>query len=213
MSAAVDAALVKQLRERTGAGIMDCKQALAEHGGDVEKAAEWLRHKGVAVAAKKAGRSAQEGLVGSYIHAGGKIGVLVEVNCETDFVARNPEFVALVKDLAMHIAGAPTPPRYVSRDDIPDEVVAAARARFTAEARESGKPEKVLAQIVEGRVQKFCSDATLLDQPFIKDPTVTIGALLTEKIAKIGERIAVRRFVRYRLGEDDSSSQLIAHSS
>jgi elongation factor Ts len=160
----------------------------------------------VAVAAKKAGRVAEQGLIGSYIHAGGKIGVLVEVNCETDFVARNPEFQGLVKDLAMHVAGSATPPRYVSRMEIPADVIARAREQFSAEANQSGKPEKVIAQIVEGRVEKLCADIALLEQPFIKDPSLTIEALITEKIAKIGERIAVRRFVRYRLGEEDISS-------
>jgi elongation factor Ts len=139
------------------------------------------------------------------VHAGGKIGVLVEVNCETDFVARNAEFQNLVKDLAMHVAGSATPPRYVSREAIPAEVIAQARDQFTAEAQQSGKPEKVIAQIVEGRVDKFCSEIALLDQPFIKDPSFTVGALITEKVAKIGERIAVRRFVRYKLGDDSSS--------
>lgn len=204
--AAIDAALVKQLRERTGAGMMDCKQALERHGGDLEKAADWLRERGAAVAAKKAGRAASEGLIGSYVHAGGKIGVLVEVNCETDFVARNPEFQMLVKDLAMHVAGTPITPRYVSRQEIPESILADARQRFTEEARQSGKPDKVLAQIVQGRLDKFSAEISLLDQPFIKDPTLTIDALVTEKIAKIGERISVRRFVRYRLGDDDGSA-------
>lgn len=204
--AAVDAGLVKQLRDKTGAGMMDCKQALEQHGGDLEKAAEWLRQKGSSVAAKKADRTASEGLIGSYVHSGGKIGVMVEVNCETDFVARNPEFQTLVKDLAMHIAGSGTPPRYLSRHDIPADVMAQARERFMAEATQTGKPEKVLAQIVDGRLDKFAAEISLLDQPFIKDSTLTINALITEKIAKIGERIAVKRFVRYRLGEEDSSS-------
>ncbi len=204
--AAVDAALVKQLRERTGAGMMDCKQALAQHGGDLDKAAEWLRERGAAVAAKKAGRSASEGLIGSYVHAGGKIGVLVEVNCETDFVARNPEFQALVKDLAMHVAGTPITPHYVTRKEIPESVLADARARFTEEARQSGKPDKVIAQIVQGRLDKFSAEISLLDQPFIKDPALTIDALVTGKVAKIGERISVRRFVRYRLGDDDGGA-------
>jgi elongation factor Ts len=198
--------MVKQLRERTGAGMMDCKQALAQHGGDLDKAAEWLRERGAAVAAKKAGRSASEGLIGSYVHAGGKIGVLVEVNCETDFVARNPEFQALVKDLAMHVAGTPITPRYVTRKDIPENVLTDARERFTEEARQSGKPDKVIAQIVQGRLDKFSAEISLLDQPFIKDPALTIEALVTEKVAKIGERISVRRFVRYRLGDDDGGA-------
>jgi elongation factor Ts len=200
--AAIDPALVKQLRERTGAGMMDCKKALERHDGDLEKAADWLREQGAAVAAKKSGREAADGLIGSYIHAGGKIGVLVEVNCETDFVARNPEFQTLVKDLAMHIAGSPTTPQYISRKDIPESALTDARARFTEEAKQSGKPDKVIAQIVQGRIDKFSAEISLLDQPFIKDPTVTIEALVTEKVAKIGERISVRRFIRYKLGED-----------
>jgi elongation factor Ts len=200
--AAVDAALVKQLRERTGAGMMDCKQALEQHGGDLDKAAEWLRERGAAVAAKKAGRAASEGLIGSYVHAGSKIGVLVEVNCETDFVARNPEFQTLVRDLAMHIAGTPITPRYISRQEIPETVLKEAHQRLTEEAAQSGKPEKVVAQIVQGRLDKFSAEISLLDQPFIKDPAVTVEAVMTEKIAKIGERISVRRFVRYKLGED-----------
>jgi elongation factor Ts len=200
--ATVDPALVKQLRERTGAGMMDCKKALERHDGDLEKAADWLREQGAAVAAKKAGREAGDGLIGSYIHAGGKIGVLVEVNCETDFVARNPEFQTLVKDLAMHIAGTPTTPQCISRKDIPESALTGARERFTEEAKQSGKPDKVIAQIVQGRIDKFSAEISLLDQPFIKDPTVTIDALITEKVAKIGERISVRRFIRYKLGED-----------
>jgi elongation factor Ts len=201
--AAVDAALVKQLRERTGAGMMDCKQALERHGGDLDKAAEWLRERGAALAAKKADRAASEGMIGSYVHAGGKIGVMVEVNCETDFVARNPEFQTLVRDLAMHIAGTPTSPRYITRQEIPEGVITEARQRFTEEARQTGKPDKVIAQIVQGRLDKFSAEISLLEQPFVKDPSLTIDALVTEKIAKIGERISVRRFVRYRLGEDD----------
>jgi elongation factor Ts len=201
--AAVDAALVKQLRERTGAGMMDCKQALERFGGDLEKAAEWLRERGAAVAAKKADRAASEGMIGSYLHAGGKIGVMVEVNCETDFVARNPEFQTLVKDLAMHIAGTPTTPRYIARQEIPETVLSEARQRFAEEARQTGKPDKVIDQIVQGRLDKFSAEISLMEQPFVKDPSLTIDALVTEKIAKIGERISVRRFVRYRLGEDD----------
>ncbi|MFZ5861542.1 MAG: translation elongation factor Ts [Nitrospirota bacterium] len=200
--ATVSPELVKQLRERTGAGMMDCKKALERHGGDLEKAADWLREQGAAVAAKKAGREVGDGLIGSYIHAGGKIGVLVEVNCETDFVARNPEFQTLVKDLAMHIAGTPTTPQYLSRKDIPESALTEARARFTDEAKQSGKPDKIVAQIVQGRIDKFSAEISLLDQPFIKDPTVTIDALITEKVAKIGERISVRRFIRYKLGEE-----------
>jgi elongation factor Ts len=204
--AAVDAALVKKLRERTGAGMMDCKQALERHAGDLDKAAEWLRERGASVAAKKSDRAASEGMIGSYVHAGGKIGVMVEVNCETDFVARNPEFQTLVKDLAMHIAGTPTTPRYITRKEIPESALAEARERFTEEARQTGKPDKVIAQIVQGRLDKFGAEISLMEQPFVKDPSLTIDALVTEKIAKIGERISVRRFVRYRLGDDDGSA-------
>jgi elongation factor Ts len=191
--------MVRDLRERTGAGMLDCKKALEESGGDAEKAIEILRKRGLAAAAKKAGRVAAEGAVGSYIHAGGKIGVLVEVNCETDFVARTDEFQELVRDVAMHIAAAE--PRFVSREEVTDEVLATERRIYREQALEQGKPEAVVDRIVDGKVGKFYAEAVLLEQPFIKDPDKTIGDLLAEKIAKIGENIRVRRFSRYRLGE------------
>jgi elongation factor Ts len=191
--------MVRDLRERTGAGMLDCKKALEESGGDAEKAIEILRKRGLAAAAKKAGRVAAEGAVGSYIHAGGKIGVLVEVNCETDFVARTDEFQQLVRDVAMHIAAAE--PRFVSREEVTDEVLATERRIYREQALEQGKPEAVVDRIVDGKVGKFYAEAVLLEQPFIKDPDKTIGDLLAEKIAKIGENIRVRRFSRYRLGE------------
>ncbi len=195
----VSASLVRELREKTGAGIMDCKKALAETGGDIEKAVAYLRQKGLAAASKKAGRAATEGLVGSYIHAGGKIGVLVEVNCETDFVARNEEFKSLVKDIAMHIAAAN--PLYVRRDDISSELIEKERAIYRAQALESGKPEKIVDKIVDGKIDKFCSEITLMEQPFVKNPDITIEELIREAIAKIGENITVRRFARFHVGE------------
>ena len=195
----VDGGLVKELRQRTGAGIMDCKKALETTGGNLEKAIDQLREKGLARAAKKSGRTAKEGLVGSYIHAGGKIGVLVEVNCETDFVARTPEFQNLVKDTAMQIAAAN--PLYLERDAVPPEVVEKEKQILRTQAIESGKPEKVIDRIVEGRIEKFFSEVCLLDQPFIKDPDMTVNELINSAISKIGENISIRRFARYQLGE------------
>jgi len=213
----VTADMVRDLRERTGAGMLDCKKALEESGGDAEKAIEILRKRGLAAAAKKAGRVAAEGAVGSYIHAGGKIGVLVEVNCETDFVARTDEFQQLVRDVAMHIAAAE--PRFVSREEVTDEVLATERRIYREQALEQGKPEAVVDRIVDGKVGKFYAEAVLLEQPFIKDPDKTIGDLLAEKIAKIGENIRVRRFSRYRLGEgiekrsDDFAAEVAAQAA
>lgn len=198
----VDAAQVKELRERTGAGFMDCKQALAQAKGDLEKAADLLRQKGAARAAQKATRSTGEGLVSAYIHPGGKLGVLLEVNCETDFVARNPEFQELVKDLAMQIAAADPPPLYIQKEDVPPEVLEKEKQVFYAQARTLGKPDQVVDQIVQGRIEKFYAEVCLLEQPFIKDPEIRIKDLITQKIAKIGENIRVRRFTRYRLGQD-----------
>ena len=212
----ITAEMVKELRERTGAGMLDCKKALEETGGDPEKAIEVLRKRGLAAAAKKAGRVAAEGAVGSYIHAGGKIGVLVEVNCETDFVARTDEFQGLVRDIAMHIAAAE--PRFVSRDEVTDEVLATERRIYREQALEQGKPEAVVDRIVEGKVGKFYAEAVLLEQPFIKDPDKTIEQLLAEKIAKIGENLRVRRFSRFRLGEgiekraDDFAAEVAAQA-
>jgi elongation factor Ts len=195
----ISAQMVKELRERTGAGMMDCKAALAETGGDMEKAVDVLRKKGLAAAAKKAGRVAAEGLVASYIHAGGKIGVLVEVNSETDFVARTERFQELVKDVAMHIAASD--PRFVRREEVPAEVLERERAIFRDQAAASGKPAPVIERIIEGKVEKFYAESCLLEQPFVKNPDVTVGQMVTEAVAKIGENIQVRRFVRFKLGE------------
>jgi elongation factor Ts len=199
---AIDASQVKELRERTGAGIMECKQALAQTQGDLEKAVDFLRQKGLSKAAKKADRATPEGLISAYIHPGGKIGVLVEVNCETDFVARNPEFQELVKDLALQIAGSHPPPQYIQREDIPPTVLDKEKDIFYAQAKGLGKPDKVMDQIVQGKVEKFYEEVCLLEQPFIKDPGMKVRDLLTQKIAKIGENIRISRFIRYRLGEE-----------
>ena len=195
----VTAQMVKELRERTGAGMMDCKAALAETQGDMEKAVDFLRKKGLAAAAKKAGRVAAEGVVGSYIHAGGKIGVLVEVNCETDFVAKTEGFQDLVHDIAIHIAAAE--PRFVRREEVTPEVLERERAIYREQAAASGKPANVVEKIVEGKMEKFYSEACLLEQPFVKNPDQTVGQLVTEAVAKIGENIQVRRFARFKLGE------------
>ena len=195
----VTAQMVKELRERTGAGMMDCKAALAETNGDMEKAIDLLRKKGMASAAKKAGRVAAEGAVGSYIHAGGKIGVLLEVNCETDFVARTEEFQELVKDIAMHVAAAD--PRFVAREEVTAEVLERERAIFREQAAATGKPANVIEKIVDGKVEKFYGETVLLEQPFVKNPDQTVAQLVQEKIGKIGENIRVRRFARFKLGE------------
>jgi elongation factor Ts len=199
----ITAAAVKQLREKTGAGMMECKNALIQSEGDEEKAINILRERGLASAKKREGRIAAEGIVGSYIHMGGKVGVLVELNCETDFVARGDEFQQLVKDIAMHVAAAE--PRYVSRDEVPAAVLEQEREIARAQARNdpknANKPEQVIDKIVEGRVNKFYEETVLSDQPFVKDPAKTVGELVTEKVAKTGERIAIRRFTRYKMGE------------
>jgi len=195
----ITAQMVKELRERTGAGMMDCKKALVETEGDLDKAVDLLRKKGVAAAEKKAGRVAAEGAVGSYIHAGGKIGVLVEVNCETDFVARTDDFQSLVKDIAMHIAAAN--PRFVVREEVNTAVLDREREIFREQAIESGKPENVVDRIVDGKIEKFYGEAVLLEQAFVKNPDVTIQQMLTEAVAKMGENIQIRRFSRFVLGE------------
>lgn len=195
----ITAEMVRDLRERTGAGMMDCKKALEEVGGDLDKAVEALRKRGLAAAAKKAGRTTAEGAVGSYIHAGGKIGVLVEVNCETDFVARTDEFQELVRDIAMHIAAAE--PRFVARDEVTADALETERRIYREQALAEGKPENVVDRIVEGKLGKFYSESVLLEQPFVKDPDKKVEQLLAEKVAKIGENIQVRRFTRYKLGE------------
>ena len=195
----ISAAQVKELRERTGAGFMDCKNALTEAGGDMDKAIALLRERGVAAAAKKSGRDAREGLVSSYIHTGGRVGVLIEVNCETDFVARTDEFQKLVRDLAVQVAGLA--PSYVDEASIPPEVLEAKKAELLKDESVQKKPENIRAQIVEGQLKKWYSQVCLVDQPF-RDEERTVGDLITEKIATIGEHIRVRRFVRYALGEE-----------
>jgi elongation factor Ts len=191
--------LVKELREKTGAGILDCQKALTENGDDIEKSIDYLRQKGLAAAAKKAGRETNQGLVHAYIHMGGKIGVLIEVNCETDFVARNEEFKAFVNDLALQVAAAK--PSFVRREEIPAEVVEKEKVIYEGQAKELGKPAAALPKIVEGKLEKFFQESCLMEQSFIKDPTVTVKDLLAQKIAKIGENMIIRRFTRYQLGE------------
>lgn len=197
--AEITAALVKELRERTGAGMMDCKKALSATDGDIEKAIDFLREKGLAAAAKKAGRVAAEGLVEAYIHGGGRIGVLVEVNCETDFVAKTDAFKELVKDIAMHIAA--TNPSYLKREEVPTAELEHEQAVLAEQARNEGKPEKIIEKMVAGRIEKYYKEVCLMEQPFVKDPDKTISDLITESIAKIGENISIRRFTRYQLGE------------
>lgn len=196
---AISAAQVKELREKTGAGMMDCKKVLTEANGDMEKAMELLREKGLAKAEKKAGRIAAEGIVESYIHAGGRIGVLVEVNCETDFVAKTDDFKDFVKDIAMQIAALN--PKYVSREDVPEKEVEKEREILRTQALQEGKPEKIVDKMVEGRLGKFFEQICLLEQTYIKDGDKKIDEIVKEKIATIGENISIRRFVRYELGE------------
>jgi elongation factor Ts len=201
--AEVTAGAIKALREKTGAGMMECKKALIESDGNEERAIEILRERGLASAKKKEGRVAAEGVVGSYIHMGGKVGVLVEVNCETDFVARGEEFQQLVKDIAMHVAAAE--PRFVSREEVNTDTLdkerEIARAQAKNDPKNANKPDQVIDKIVEGRLNKFYEEFVLLDQPFIKDPAKTVGELVTEKIAKTGEKVTIRRFARYKMGE------------
>lgn len=198
--ATITASMVSELRSRTGAGIMECKKALTESEGDVEKALDELRKSGIAKAAKKAGRATAEGLVHSYIHPGGKVGVLIEANCETDFVARNETFQTLIHDLAMHVAASR--PLAVTRDDVEAEVVDREKNLFKAQAKESGKPENVVEKMVEGRMAKFYEENVLLEQGFIKDPDKKVEDLIKENIATIGENIVIRRFTRFELGQD-----------
>lgn len=195
----VTAQMVKELRERTGAPMMQCKSALTETGGSIENAIDLLRKKGLAAAAKKAGRTTAEGAVGSYIHAGGKIGVLVEVNSETDFVGRTDDFQELVKDVAMHIAAAD--PRFVRREEVTEEDLAREREIYRGQVLAEGKPDHLADRIVQGKMEKFYSDNVLLEQPFVKNPDQTVGEMIAERVATIGENIQVRRFVRYKLGE------------
>lgn len=197
---AITAAMVKELREKTNAGMMDCKKALTETGGDMEKAVDWLRQKGLAVAAKRADRTASEGQVMAYIHAGGKLGVMVEINCETDFTGKTDEFTQFAKDVAMHIAASN--PLCISEEDLPAEVVEREREIYRAQALEQGKPEKIVDKIIEGKLNKFKKESCLLSQPFVKDTDKTIEDLLNEMRAKTGENVQIRRFVRYQLGEE-----------
>jgi elongation factor Ts len=191
--------MVKELREKTGAGVLDCKKALESANGDFEKAIHYLREKGLAAAAKKAGRTTLQGVVTSYIHPGSRVGVLVELNCETDFVARLDEFQALAHDIAMQVAASK--PEWLSSADVPADILERERAIYRKQAESEGKPARAIDNIVEGRLKKFYAEFCLLDQPFIKNPDVTINSLITDKIAKIGENIRVARFVRYELGQ------------
>ncbi len=210
----ITASMIKDLRERTGAGMLDCKKALKENDGNVEDAIAWLRQKGIAKAAKKAGRTASEGMVDAYIHAGGKIGVLVEVNAETDFVARNDQFQNFVRDIAMLIAAAA--PEYVSRDEVPADAIAREKAIQKARVMEEGKPEHIADRIVEGRMGKFYEDICLLDQKYVKDDSKTVEQFIADTIAVIGENIKVRRFARFVMGEglekkqDDFAAEVAA---
>jgi len=201
--AEITAAAVKQLREKTGAGMMECKNALVEADGNEERAIEILRKRGLASAKKREGRIAAEGIVGSYIHMGGKVGVLLEVNCETDFVARGDEFQQLVKDVAMHVAAAES--KYVNREDVAsadlDKEREIARAQAKNDPKNANKPDQVIDKIVEGRLNKYYEETALMDQPFVKDPAKTVAELVTEKVAKTGEKITIRRFTRYKMGE------------
>jgi elongation factor Ts len=197
--AEISAAMIKELRERTGSGMSDCKKALVECGADMEKAIEYLRKKGLAKAAKKAGRIATEGVVASYIHGNGRIGVLVEINCETDFVARNDDFVSFTRDVAMQIAAMNA--QYVSSDEVSAEVVAKERAIRLEQAAQSGKPAAVVEKMVDGQIKKWLQEICLLEQPWVKDDKKTISALAQELVAKLGENIKIRRFARFELGE------------
>lgn len=197
--ATISAAMVKQLREKTGAGMMDCKHALTDCEGDIDKAVDFLRKKGLATAAKRAGRAMSEGIVQSYIHMGGKLGVMVEVNCETDFVAKNDDFKEFAKNIAMHIAA--TNPLGIRPEDVPEEIVNKEKEIYREQALEMGKPEKMIDKIAEGKLNKFFKDNCLLNQPYVREPNMTISDLLTEMIAKIGENITIKRFARFQIGE------------
>jgi len=198
----ISAEMVRKLREETGAGMMDCKSALVEAKGDPEKAREHLRKKGLAAAAKKAGRVTSEGVVGTYIHPGAKVGVLVEVNCETDFVAKTPEFQSMVRDIAMHVAAAS--PLYVTKEEVPAQVLEKEKEIYKAQAATAGKPAGVQDKIAEGKLKQYYADFCLLEQPFVKDTNLTVGQLVQEKIAVIKENIVVRRFARFKVGEDQA---------
>jgi elongation factor Ts len=197
---AVSSALVKELREKTGAGILDCQKALIDTGGDVSKAIDNLREKGLAAALKKSSRATNEGTISAYIHSGSKIGVLLEVNCETDFVARTEDFQGLVKDLALQIAASN--PSYIRREEVPTDLIEKEKSIYLAQVKEMGKPESAWDKIVQGKVENFYQDSCLLEQAFVKDPGITIHDLLAQKISKLGENISIRRFTRYHLGQE-----------
>lgn len=192
--------MVKELRDKTAAGMMDCKKALTETDGDMEKAIDLLRQKGLAVAAKRAGRATSEGIISTYIHAGGKLGVMVEVGCETDFVAKTDKFIEFAKDVAMHIAAAN--PVSVTREDVPDAVVAREKEIYIQQGLDSGKPENIVEKMVTGKIEKFIAEIVLLEQPFVKDPDRTIQEILTDLVGKMGENITIKRFVRFQIGEE-----------
>ena len=192
--------MVKELRDKTAAGMMDCKKALTETDGDMEKAIDLLRQKGLAVAAKRAGRATSEGVISTYIHAGGKLGVMVEVGCETDFVAKTDKFIEFAKDVAMHIAAAS--PVSVTREEVPDTIVAREKEIYIQQGLDSGKPENIVEKMVTGKIEKFISEIVLLEQPFVKDPDRTIQEILTDLVGKMGENITIKRFVRFQIGEE-----------
>ena len=197
--AEISATLVKQLRERTGAGMMECKKALAATNGSLEEGEVWLRKQGIASAGKKAGRATKQGLIGTYIHAGGQLGVMVEVNCESDFVARTDDFKELVHDIAMHIAA--TDPRFIRKEDVTQDVLEKERDIQRARALNEGKPPAVVEKMIDGRMNKFYEEICVLEQPFVKEPTISIGQLIKTKIAKLGENISLARFIRFKVGE------------
>jgi elongation factor Ts len=199
MMATISAAIVKQLREQTGAGIMDCKEALSECGGDVSKAVDFLRKKGLATVAKRSGRATTEGIVESYIHMDSKLGVLVEINCETDFVAKNDDFKEFTKNIAMHITA--TNPVSIRQEDVPEETIDKEKEIYRGQVLEMGKPEKIVDKIVEGKLKKYFKDNCLMNQPYVRDPNITIEDLLNETVAKIGENIIIKRFARFKIGE------------
>ncbi len=195
----ISAELVRKLREKTGVGLMDCKEALKQSGGDMEKAIEYLREKGLAKLQKRSGRAASEGVIASYIHTGGKVGVLVEVNCETDFAANSKDFQEFAKDVAMQITAAS--PLYVRREEIPEDLVAKEKDLYKRQALDSGKPEKIIDKIADGKMEKFFQEVCLMEQSFIKNPDITVKGLLEDLVVKIGENVVIRRFVRFQLGE------------
>jgi elongation factor Ts len=195
----ISAAMVKELREKSGAGMMDCKKALIESNGDIEKAVEYLRKKGIATAQKRSGRSLSEGTIQTYIHMGGKLGVMVEVGCETDFVAKNEDFIAFAKNIAMHVAAIN--PMGIKAEDVPEETINKELEIYKSQALEMGKPENIVEKIAEGKINKFYKDNCLMQQPYVKDPDKTVTDLLNELIAKIGENISIKRFVRFQIGE------------